>query len=86
MKKSLFFIASLIMLLVTSCRKIEMDGETVYVNNPGSGGTAQTITLKGRIDSNMTLTKQNTYLLQGKVYIVGNHTLKVEAGTVIKGS
>jgi hypothetical protein len=87
MKKNIFLLASLVALVAFSCRKIEMDGETIIINNGGSGGsTGQTVTLKGRIDSNMTLLKQNNYILQDKVYIVGNKTLTIEAGTTIKGS
>ncbi|RYF86401.1 MAG: hypothetical protein EON98_03775, partial [Chitinophagaceae bacterium] len=87
MKKNIFLLASLVAMVTLSCRKIEMDGQIVIVTQPGDGGsTGQTITLKGRIDSNMTLTKQNTYVLQDKVYIVNNKTLTIEPGTVIKGS
>ncbi len=37
------------------------------------------------ISSNMTLTKRNTYLLQGNVYVTNNATLTIEPGTVIRG-
>ncbi len=87
MKKLLFLLTSVAALAVTGCRKIESDGQIVVVTQPGgntSGG--QTIYLKGRIDSNMTLVKQNNYILQGVTYIVNNKTLTIEAGTVIKGS
>ena len=90
--KNIFLTASLLALFAGGCRKIEIDG-TVNSGNGngagntgGSGGTGQTITLRGRIDSNMTLTKANNYILQGKVYIVNNKTLTVEAGTTIKGN
>lgn len=86
MKKLLFLLTSVTVIATVSCRKIESDGQVIVVTQPGSGNTGQTITLKGRIDSNMTLTKQNSYLLDGIVYIVGNKTLTIEPGTVIKGS
>jgi hypothetical protein len=88
MKKNVFLLASLAALITTGCRKIEMDGQTIIVSSPGGGTptTGQTITLRGRIDSNMTLVKQNSYIIQDKVYIVGNKTLTVEAGTTIKGN
>ena len=89
MKKYILFLVAIAAIAITSCRKIEQDGEIVYVPQPGGGGgnnTGQTITLQGRIDTNMVLKKANTYILKGLVYIVSNKTLTVEAGTVIKGS
>ena len=85
MKKNFFFIASLLTIFIASCRKIEMDGNG---NNTGSSnnGSGETITLTGRIDKDMTLTKNNSYLLSGKVYVVGNHTLTIEPGTTVKAS
>ena len=67
-----------------------MDGEKeiIIVNGGGGGGstTGQTITVSGRINADTTFRKANTYILKGLVYIVGNHTLTIEAGTTIKGS
>lgn len=76
-------------LAISSCRKIETDGEiqVVVVNGGGSGSTTgQTITLQGRINADTVLRKANTYILKGLVYMVGNHTMTVEAGTTVKGS
>jgi hypothetical protein len=42
--------------------------------------------LQGRINADTVLRKQNTYILKGLVYMVGNHTMTVEAGTTVKGS
>lgn len=84
MKKNILFLSAFTVLLGIGCRKIEMDGDGGDGGN--GGGTGETITLEGRIDKDMTLTKDKSYLLKGKVYIVGNHTLKVEPGTTIKGS
>lgn len=90
MKKNIFALAAFAALIVSGCRKIEMDGEkeVVVITQPGTGNgtTGQTITLEGRIDADSTLHKENTYILKGKVYIVGNHTLSIEPGTVIKGA
>ena len=89
MKKYLLYFMAISAVAVTSCRKIEMDGEKeIIIVNGGGGGstTGQTITLSGRINADSTLRKANTYILKGLVYIVGNHTLTVEAGTTIKGS
>ncbi len=87
MKKLLFGFSAITMLSVISCRKIESDGEIqVVIVNGGAGSTGQTITLQGRINADTLLRKQNTYILKGLVYLVGNHTMTIEAGTIIKGS
>ncbi|MEI9913049.1 MAG: hypothetical protein WDO71_27500 [Bacteroidota bacterium] len=89
MKKYILCLTAFVVLAATSCRKVETDGEiqVVVVNGGGNGGTSgQTITLKGRINADTILRKQNTYILGERVYMVGNHTMTIEAGTVIKGS
>ncbi|MEI7470696.1 MAG: hypothetical protein WCJ85_00460 [Chitinophagaceae bacterium] len=90
MKKYILFAAVAIMAIsISSCRKIETDGEiqVVVVNGGGTPTTGgQTITLQGRINADTLLRKTNTYILKGLVYMVGNHTITIEAGTVIKGS
>lgn len=88
MKKYIFFLTAVAALAVTGCRKIESDGEIqlVYVNQGGGTTTGTTITLSGRINADTVLRKQNTYILKGLVYMVGNHTMRIEAGTTIKGS
>jgi len=87
MKQFFFCVAAITGLLTVSCRKIEMDGDKEVIVIPGGGGgTGQTYTLQGRINADTTLHKGNTYILKGLVYMVGNHTITIEAGTVIKGS
>lgn len=90
MKKYILYAAALMAITVSSCRKIETDGEiqVVVVNGGGGGGstTGQTITLQGRINADTILRKANSYILKGLVYMVGNHTMTIEPGTVIKGS
>jgi hypothetical protein len=85
MKKSIVLVAALAGLIVTSCRKIEMDGSStvVVVNPPVTGG--QTIYLKGRIDKDTILRAGNTYILSGLVYMVNNATMKVEPGVTVRG-
>ncbi|RYF44833.1 MAG: hypothetical protein EON99_00795, partial [Chitinophagaceae bacterium] len=88
MKKIILY-SALAIAAFTGCRKIETDGEKeiIIVPGGGSGGnTGQTITLKGRITSDTILRKQNTYILQGKVYVAGGAKMTIEAGTVIKGT
>jgi hypothetical protein len=89
MKKYIFCLASIAALLVTSCRKIEMDGETVVIEVPGNGGggsTSRTVTLSGRITKDTTLRKIDENILKGLVYITNGVTLTVEAGAIVKGS
>ncbi|MFZ9694666.1 MAG: hypothetical protein ACO3AY_02205 [Chitinophagaceae bacterium] len=88
MKNAVLSIVALLTLFITSCRKIETDGEiqVVVVNGGGSSTTGQTITLQGRISADTILSKQNTYILKGLVYMVNNKTMTIEPGTVIKGS
>jgi hypothetical protein len=89
MKKYILFLAAVIGLGITACRKIETDGQiqVVTVGNGGGGNTTgQTITVQGRITSDTIFRKANTYILKGLVYIANNKTLTIEPGTVIKGS
>ncbi|GAB2837233.1 hypothetical protein [Ferruginibacter profundus] len=87
-KYILLSLTAIAALAITSCRKIETDGEiqVVVVNGGGGTTTGQTITLQGRINADTVLRKANTYILKGLVYMVGNHTMTVEAGTTVKGS
>jgi hypothetical protein len=88
MKKYIFLLSAFAAIAVTGCRKIETDGEiqVVVVNGGGGTTTGETITLQGRINADTVLRKKNTYILKGLVYMVGNHTMTIEAGTTIKGS
>ena len=88
MKKHILYFTTLILLTTAGCRKIEMDGEKeiIIINGGGNSTTGQTITLQGRINADTLLKKENTYILKGLVYMVGNHTMTIQAGTVIKGA
>ena len=88
MKNYILCCLALLGLAVTGCRKIETDGdkEYIYVNTGGGSGGGAVITLQGRINADTLLRKENTYILKGLVYMVGNHTMTIQAGTVIKGS
>lgn len=87
MKKNIFYLVALLSIAVTSCRKIESDGEPIFIPVGGGGSnTGQTIVLKNRINADTILRKANTYILEGLVYMVGNHTMTIEPGTVIKGT
>lgn len=88
MKKMLLYATALVLITVAGCRKIEEDGQTIYVPvGGGTGGTTgTTITLKGRITSDTILRKVNTYILDGLVYMANNATMTIEPGTTIKGN
>jgi hypothetical protein len=88
MKKYILFLAAIIVLGSSACRKIESDGQiqVVVVNGGGTTTTGQTITLQGRINADTVLRKENTYILKGLVYLVGNKTMTIQEGTKIKGS
>jgi hypothetical protein len=85
--KKLLSIALVTAVLVSGCRKIEVDGPTTIVTNPGGGGapSGQTIILEGKISKDTTLKAINTYILKGLVYMTNNAIMNIEAGTIIKG-
>jgi len=85
MKKNILYVIALVIISATSCRKIEEDGQTIIINGGGSGTTAQTITLRGRIDKDTVLRAGNNYILSGLVYMVNNATIKIEPGVTVKG-
>ena len=86
MKKYFFYAAAISALAISSCRKIEMDGEKeiVYVN--GGGTASKTVTLSGRITKDTTLLKADVNILKGLVYITNGVTLTIQKGATVKGS
>lgn len=90
MKKYMLLFSTVLAVISFNCRKIETDGEKeiIVVDGGGSGSPAvgKTITLQGRISADTILRRENTYILKGLVYMVGNHTMTIESGTNIKGS
>lgn len=86
--KRILFLSVVFASALLSCRKIEVDGTgNVIVQPPPTGGnTRQTITLTGRIDSNMTLTPSNDYVIDGFTYIMPNRTLTIQPGVTIKAN
>jgi hypothetical protein len=82
------FILSLAFLAITSCRKVEVDGEKEIIIINGGGGstspTAKTVTLSGRITRDTTLLAKDNNFLSGIVYITKGVTLTVEAGATVK--
>ncbi len=82
--KKLFILTAFASLLITSCRKIEIDGDNNTGSGNGGGGTENTI-LEGRISENRTLHAQYTYKLRGLVYVTNGAILTIEPGTKIVG-
>ncbi|MFN8249383.1 MAG: hypothetical protein U0T68_10560 [Ferruginibacter sp.] len=81
--KKLFICTILLAAAALSCRKIEVDGDTV-VNNNGGNTTENTI-LEGRITANRTLKADYVYKLRGLVYVTNGAILTIEPGTKIVG-
>ncbi len=82
--KKLFLYGIMIAVATTGCRKIETDGSTTVVTQPGTGTTENTI-LEGRITANRTLKADYTYKLRGLVYVTNGAILTIEPGTKIVG-
>ncbi|HEY0679011.1 MAG TPA: hypothetical protein VGD17_12040 [Chitinophagaceae bacterium] len=77
MKKLVGF--SLLVMLFTSCVKVDMDDDDGVTNPPPTGTTS---VLEGTIDKSMTLPK-GKYTLKGYVYVNNGAILTFEAGSVI---
>ncbi len=81
--KKLFFFLMAGGLMITGCRKIEVDGGTTVVTQPG--GTTENTILEGRITANRTLKADFVYKLRGLVYVTNGAVLTIEPGTKIVG-
>ena len=68
-------------ILLTACRKIQVDGT---VTNPGNNPTEST-NLSGVIRTDVTLKTGKTYTLKGIVYVADGAVLTIEPGTTILG-
>jgi hypothetical protein len=80
--KNFHLIAVAIIIMISSCRKIEVDGTP---DNSSGGGTTENVILEGRITSNRTLKKDYVYKLRGLVYVTNGAVLTIEPGTKIVG-
>lgn len=85
MKKLFLNVFALLAISVTiiSCSS---DDDNVSPGDDGPGGEVGEITVSGTIEENTTWTKDNVYILDGKVAVDGGATLTIEPGTVIKGA
>lgn len=76
--------SALIAVLISGCRKIEVDGDGSANNNTNTG-TSENLILSGRINTDRTLKAGNTYKLRGIVYVVDGAKLTIEPGVIIQG-
>lgn len=79
--KRVIALALLGSVVVSSCRKIEMDGDTTVVTPP----TTESTILSGTIKTDLTLKTGKTYTLRGIVYVTEGAVLTIEPGTTING-
>lgn len=82
MKKLVIFSVMAGMLIISSCRKIEVDGE------PGTkpdGGSGSEVILEGKISSDTRLTADKKYILRKNVLVTNGATLTIEPGTTVYG-
>lgn len=82
--KKLFLLSIAAGIVLNSCRKIEVDGETVSITDP-TGGTSREVVLEGKISKDTKLTADKVYYLRKGVLVTGNATLTIEPGTTILG-
>jgi hypothetical protein len=86
--KRISLLAVAAILMITGCRKIEVDGEQVFITVPGgnnnNNNTAKTVILSGRITKDTVLKKGDNNFLRGKVYISNNATITIEKGAIVK--
>lgn len=80
-KQALMVIVSA--MAITSCVKVNVEGEGNGPVIPGSGDPNETKILSGTIDESITLRK-GVFTLKGYVYVNNGAVLTVEPGTVIK--
>ena len=81
--KKLLYLAAFTGLIMTGCRKIEVDGDSSGGTTPPP--TPESTILEGRISANRTLTANNVYKLRGLVYVTNGAILTIEPGTKIVG-
>jgi hypothetical protein len=80
MKKIILSVVFIASILMASCSS---DDDVQTIEPPVVG---EEITISGSIDEDQTWSKENVYILDGKVVVDGGATLTIEAGTVIKGA
>ncbi|MFD1605372.1 hypothetical protein ACFSJW_02135 [Flavobacterium artemisiae] len=91
MKKKFLLLAFFSFTILISAQQTKgISGDANWLNiwtnfNPkGTSYNEASIILTGVITSNMTLKKENVYILVGTVYVASNATLTIEPGTLIR--
>ncbi|MBS3738784.1 MAG: hypothetical protein KGY51_07290, partial [Psychroflexus sp.] len=69
-------------IITTSCSDDDDGGS----NGGGNGGETGEVVVSGLIEEDTNWTKDNIYILDGKVVVDGGATLTIDPGTVIKGA
>ena len=82
MKKLILSAAVIASMLAASCSD---DDDVIVEPLPPEGTEGEEITVSGTIEEDTEWTKENVYILDGKVVVDGGATLTIGAGTVIKG-
>ncbi|RVU00218.1 hypothetical protein EOD41_14780 [Mucilaginibacter limnophilus] len=83
MKKTLLMAAFSAIVLITSCSKKEDDGDIVIP--PPTEEEGDVVQVSGDITASTNWTADKIYLLKGNVFVTNGATLKIAAGTIIKG-
>lgn len=81
--KRISLIAMSVILLVTGCRKIEVDDNGT--GGSGNNNSNDNLILSGRISSDRTLETGKIYKLRGTVYVVDGAKLTIQPGVTIQG-
>lgn len=83
MKKLILSAAVIASIIMTSCSS---DDDAPTPVTPVTPAVGQEIIISGSINEDQIWSKDNVYILDGKVVVDGGATLTIEAGTVIKGA
>src|SRR5215210_2857873 len=81
--KRLTIIGMVMIMMVISCRKIEVDDNGS--SNNGNNGNQDNFILSGKINADKTLETGKTYKLRGTVYVVDGAKLTIQPGVTIQG-
>jgi len=80
--KRILLVSVLASLVLTNCRKIEIDGGGSSIKD--TGNLEDSYVLSGRYEDDKTLQAGKTYVLKGTVYFLNGAKLTIPAGTTIK--
>jgi len=81
MKKLILSAAVIASMLAASCS----DDDDIIGDDPNNGNEDGVITVSGTLEGENDWSKDNIYILDGKVVVGAGATLNIEAGTIVKG-